>query len=88
MNKNSINSQISSAAWTSILPPALLEAAREEDSYLQASAGHYDPQSGPTTGVGNLTKVSGTFVPSCDVETQNRGWKYLLTILATLVRII
>lgn len=44
--------------------------------------------SGPTAGVGNLAKVSGTSVPSCDVETQNRGWRYLLTILATLVRII
>ena len=59
MNKNSINSQISSAAWTSILPPALLEAAREEDSYLQASAGHYDPQS-------RSTRVSG-FVPAPNV---------------------
>lgn len=42
----------------------------------------------PTTGVNNLTMVSGAFIPSCNVETQNTGWKYLLMILAAIVRTI
>ncbi|KAJ3557573.1 hypothetical protein NP233_g11705 [Leucocoprinus birnbaumii] len=56
---HSLHVQISSAKWTSVLPEALIEAAREEELYLQASAGHYDSQS-------RSTHVSG-FVPAPNI---------------------
>ncbi|KAF7768285.1 hypothetical protein Agabi119p4_7528 [Agaricus bisporus var. burnettii] len=34
--------QVIQARWTSELPPELIEAAREEEAYLTASAGQYD----------------------------------------------
>ncbi|KAF5360741.1 hypothetical protein D9756_005094 [Leucocoprinus leucothites] len=42
--------------------------------------------SGPISGLGTLAKVLDAVVP-CDVEKQNRGWKYLLMTLATIVRL-
>ncbi|KAF8956502.1 hypothetical protein BDZ97DRAFT_1925406 [Flammula alnicola] len=40
------------ASWTSVLPPELLEAAREEEAYLAASAGQYDSPTGNTRVMG------------------------------------
>ncbi|KAF5360570.1 hypothetical protein D9756_005064 [Leucocoprinus leucothites] len=56
---HSLHVQIASAKWTSVPPEPLIEAAREEEVYLQASAGHYDSQS-------RSTHVSG-FVPAPNI---------------------
>lgn len=45
--------------------------------------------SGPISGLGHKLgrlELLDAIVP-CDVETQNRGWKYLLMTLATIVRL-
>lgn len=47
------------APWTDVFPPELLEAAREEEAYLAASAGQYDSPSG-------TARVSG-FVPAPNI---------------------
>ncbi|KAH9480732.1 SNF1 protein kinase subunit beta-2 [Psilocybe cubensis] len=47
------------APWTDVFPPELLEAAREEEAYLAASAGQYDAS-------GNTARVSG-FVPAPNI---------------------
>lgn len=39
-----------SGNWTNILPPELIEAAREEEVYLSASAGQYESATRVTTG--------------------------------------
>ncbi|KAF8173432.1 hypothetical protein BJ912DRAFT_82822 [Pholiota molesta] len=46
------------ATWTDVLPPELIEAAKEEEAYLNASAGQYD-------GHGS-TRVTG-FVPAPNI---------------------
>ena len=48
-----------SAKWTNILPPELIEAAREEEAYLSASAGQYDSES-------NIRVTTG-FVPAPNI---------------------
>lgn len=48
------------ARWTNVLPPELIEAAREEEIYLAASAGQYDHTTGTTT------KITG-FVPAPNI---------------------
>lgn len=41
-NQQNLIAQVTSAKWTNTLPPELIEAAREEEAYLTASAGQYD----------------------------------------------
>ncbi|PPQ89035.1 hypothetical protein CVT25_004677 [Psilocybe cyanescens] len=53
------------ASWTSVFPPELLEAAREEEAYLAASAGQYDGGSGGAGG-GGTARVTG-FVPAPNI---------------------
>ena len=48
-----------SGRWTNVLPPELIEAALEEETYLAASAGHYDVSS-PTN------RVTG-FIPAPNI---------------------
>jgi hypothetical protein len=48
------------ANWTSEFPPELIEAAREEEAYLAASAGQYDSAGGHTA------RVTG-FVPAPNI---------------------
>lgn len=45
------------ATWTDVFPPELMEASREEEAYLRASAGQYD---------GFSTRVTG-FVPAPNI---------------------
>lgn len=45
------------ATWTNVPPPELIEAMREEEAYLQASAGQFD---------GSSTRVTG-FVPAPNI---------------------
>ncbi|KAF9566081.1 hypothetical protein CPC08DRAFT_720076 [Agrocybe pediades] len=47
------------ARWTNVLPPELIEAAKEEEHYLTASAGQYDPTNGNT-------RITG-FVPAPNI---------------------
>ncbi|KAF8799353.1 hypothetical protein BYT27DRAFT_6861705 [Phlegmacium glaucopus] len=46
--------------WTNILPPELIEAAREEEAYLSASAGQYEVSS-------SNTRVTTGFVPAPNI---------------------
>ncbi|KAF9448712.1 carbohydrate-binding module family 48 protein [Macrolepiota fuliginosa MF-IS2] len=41
-NQQNLHAQVTQASWTSTLPQELIEAAREEEAYLTASAGQYD----------------------------------------------
>lgn len=41
-NQQNLHAQVTQAKWTNVLPPELIEAAREEEAYLTASAGQYD----------------------------------------------
>ncbi|KAF9465286.1 5'-AMP-activated protein kinase beta subunit, interation domain-containing protein [Collybia nuda] len=49
-------------AWTSVFPPELIEAAREEEAYLSASSGQLDRAGGSS----GTTYVSG-FVPAPNI---------------------
>ena len=49
-----------SGRWTNILPPELIEAALEEETYLAASAGHYD-------GSSSTTRVTTGFIPAPNI---------------------
>ena len=49
-----------STHWTNILPPELIEAAREEEAYLSASAGQYEVSS-------SNTRVTTGFVPAPNI---------------------
>lgn len=51
------------AVWTSEIPPELIEAAKEEEAYLQASAGQYEANNSKG---GGTTYVSG-FVPAPNI---------------------
>ena len=51
------------AVWTSEIPQELIEAAREEETYLQASAGQYEANNSKG---GGTTYVSG-FVPAPNI---------------------
>ncbi|KAF8349502.1 5'-AMP-activated protein kinase beta subunit, interation domain-containing protein [Amanita rubescens] len=51
------------AVWTSEIPQELIEAAREEEAYLQASAGQYEANNSKG---GGTTYVSG-FVPAPNI---------------------
>ncbi|KAF8628639.1 hypothetical protein AX15_003773 [Amanita polypyramis BW_CC] len=51
-----------STVWTNEIPPELIEAAREEEVYLQASAGQYEANGSK----GGTTYVSG-FVPAPNI---------------------
>jgi len=50
-----------STNWTNILPPELIEAAREEEAYLSASAGQYEGSSSSNT------RVTTGFVPAPNI---------------------
>ncbi|KAK2465385.1 hypothetical protein APHAL10511_002739 [Amanita phalloides] len=52
-----------SAVWTSEIPPELIEAAREEEAYLEASAGQYEANGSKG---GGTTYVTG-FVPAPNI---------------------
>ena len=45
--------------WTNVFPPELIEAAHEEETYLSASAGHYD--------VSSNTRVTTGFIPAPNI---------------------
>ncbi|KAF8722706.1 hypothetical protein AX14_009663 [Amanita brunnescens Koide BX004] len=51
------------AVWTSEIPQELIEAAKEEEAYLQASAGQYEANNSKS---GGTTYVSG-FVPAPNI---------------------
>ncbi|KXN86447.1 SNF1 protein kinase subunit beta-2 [Leucoagaricus sp. SymC.cos] len=56
---NTLHFQITQGKWTTTLPYELIEAAREEEAYITASAGHYDANS-------RSVHVSG-FVPAPNI---------------------
>ena len=53
------HSHIHSGRWTNVFPPELIEAAQEEETYLAASAGHYD--------VSSNTRVTTGFIPAPNI---------------------
>lgn len=58
-NQQNLHAQVTQARWTNVLPSELIEAAREEEAYLTASAGQYDATA-------RSTHVSG-FVPAPNI---------------------
>ncbi|KAF9525489.1 5'-AMP-activated protein kinase beta subunit, interation domain-containing protein [Crepidotus variabilis] len=54
------------ARWTSVLPLELIEAAREEEAYLTASAGQYEAQNAHAVAAASRVVVTG-FVPAPNI---------------------